>query len=65
MHFLPDIYVPLEVFKRSYYNSERPKCIMWFEIKFFQLIPKIYRNLQTIVDIGFGYIPLGQFATTL
>ncbi|MDR1473847.1 MAG: excinuclease ABC subunit UvrA [Lactobacillales bacterium] len=78
MHFLPDIYVPCEVCHGKRYNSEtlevRYKSKNIAEIlemtaadavEFFQPIPKIYRKLQTIVDVGLGYITLGQPATTL
>ncbi len=78
MHFLPDIYVPCEVCKGKRYNEEalevryRGKNI--FEIlemtaeealEFFQAIPSIKTKLQTLVDVGLGYIHLGQSATTL
>lgn len=78
MHFLPDIYVPCEVCHGKRYNSEtlevhyKGKSIadileMTVEdaVEFFQPIPKIHRKLQTIVDVGLGYVTMGQPATTL
>ncbi|MFD2728700.1 excinuclease ABC subunit UvrA [Enterococcus camelliae] len=78
MHFLPDVYVPCEVCQGKRYNSEtlevhyKGKNIadilaMTVEdaVAFFQHIPKIHRKLQTIVDVGLGYVTLGQPATTL
>lgn len=78
MHFLPDVYVPCEVCHGKRYNSEtlevqyKGKNIadildMTVEdaVTFFQAIPKIHRKLQTIVDVGLGYVTLGQPATTL
>ncbi|MGX7164380.1 excinuclease ABC subunit UvrA [Enterococcus massiliensis] len=78
MHFLPDVYVPCEVCHGKRYNSEtlevhyKGKNIseildMTVEdaVDFFKHIPKIYRKLQTIVDVGLGYVTLGQPATTL
>ncbi|AYW44936.1 excinuclease ABC subunit UvrA [Tetragenococcus koreensis] len=78
MHFLPDVYVPCEVCHGKRYNSEtlevhyKGKNIsevldMTIEdaFDFFQNIPKIRRKLQTIVDVGLGYVKLGQPATTL
>ncbi|MDT2808617.1 excinuclease ABC subunit UvrA [Vagococcus lutrae] len=78
MHFLPDVYVPCEVCHGKRYNSEtlevhyKGKNIadvleMRVEeaVEFFESIPKIQRKLQTIVDVGLGYITLGQPATTL
>lgn len=78
MHFLPDIYVPCEVCHGKRYNSEtlevtyKGKTIadvlaMTVEdaLAFFDKIPKIKRKLQTIMDVGLGYIHLGQSATTL
>ncbi len=78
MHFLPDIYVPCEVCKGARYNREtlevryRDKNIrdileMTAEeaAAFFENIPKIHRKIQTLVDVGLGYIRLGQSATTL
>lgn len=78
MHFLPDVYVPCEVCHGKRYNREtlevryKGKNIsdilnMTVEdaLTFFENIPKISRKLQTIVDVGLGYIKLGQPATTL
>ena len=78
MHFLPDVYVPCEVCHGKRYNSEtlevhyKGKNIseildMTVEdaVEFFQHIPKIHRKLQTIVDVGLGYVTMGQPATTL
>ncbi|GGA67317.1 excinuclease ABC subunit UvrA [Ornithinibacillus halotolerans] len=78
MHFLPDVYVPCEVCHGKRYNREtlevkyKGKSIsdvlaMTIEeaLEFFNNIPKINRKLQTIVDVGLGYIRLGQPATTL
>ncbi|MBO0431448.1 excinuclease ABC subunit UvrA [Enterococcus sp. DIV0660C] len=78
MHFLPDVYVPCEVCHGKRYNSEtlevryKGKNIadileMTVEdaVEFFQHIPKIHRKLKTIVDVGLGYITMGQPATTL
>ncbi|MEH7107921.1 excinuclease ABC subunit UvrA [Bacillus sp. JJ1764] len=78
MHFLPDVYVPCEVCHGKRYNREtlevkyKGKSIadvldMTVEdaLKFFENIPKISRKLQTIYDVGLGYIKLGQPATTL
>ncbi|MFT8824747.1 MAG: excinuclease ABC subunit UvrA [Liquorilactobacillus mali] len=78
MNFLPDVYVPCEVCHGARYNSEtleveyKGKNIaqvldMTVEeaLEFFSAIPKIKRKLQTIVDVGLGYVKLGQPATTL
>ncbi|WP_088006478.1 excinuclease ABC subunit UvrA [Indiicoccus explosivorum] len=78
MHFLPDVYVPCEVCHGKRYNREtleveyKGKNIadvldMTVEdaLDFFENIPKISRKLKTIVDVGLGYIKLGQPATTL
>ncbi|KGR83820.1 excinuclease ABC subunit UvrA [Lysinibacillus odysseyi] len=78
MHFLPDVYVPCEVCHGKRYNREtlevryKEKNIadvldMTIEdaVVFFENIPKIKRKLQTIVDVGLGYMKLGQPATTL
>lgn len=78
MHFLPDVYVPCEVCQGKRYNREtlevryKEKNIaeildMTVEnaVVFFENVPKIQRKLQTIVDVGLGYIKLGQPATTL
>ena len=78
MHFLSDVYVPCEVCKGKRYNREtlevkyKGKSIsdvleMTVEeaMEFFSNIPKIYRKLKTLYDVGLGYIKLGQSATTL
>ncbi|AQY50066.1 excinuclease ABC subunit A [Listeria weihenstephanensis FSL R9-0317] len=78
MHFLPDVYVPCEICHGKRYNSEtldirfKGKNIaevlnMTVEegLDFFKNLPRISRKLQTIVDVGLGYIRLGQPATTL
>lgn len=78
MHFLPDIYVPCEVCKGKRYNREilqvkyKGKSIydvleMTVEeaVEFFANMPKIHRKLKTLLDVGLGYIKLGQPATTL
>lgn len=78
MHFLPDVYVPCEVCKGKRYNREtlevkyKGKSIadvleMTVEdaTEFFENIPKIHRKIQTLMDVGLGYIKLGQPATTL
>jgi excinuclease ABC subunit A len=78
MHFLPDVYVPCEVCHGKRYNREaleihyKGKTIsdvlaMTCEqgLEFFDSIPSIARKLQTLVDVGLGYITLGQPATTL
>lgn len=78
MHFLPDIYVPCEVCKGARYNREtlevkyKGKTIadvldMTVEeaCGFFENIPRIHRKIQTLVDVGLGYIKMGQSATTL
>ncbi len=78
MHFLPDVYVPCEVCKGKRYNRETLE-ILWKghtiadvldmsveeALTFFENQPKIVRVLQTIYDVGLGYIRLGQPATTL
>jgi excinuclease ABC subunit A len=78
MHFLPDIYVTCEVCRGKRYNREtlevqyKGKSI-WDvldmtvdqALKFFEYIPKIRGKLQTLADVGMGYIKLGQQATTL
>ncbi|MBC7581987.1 excinuclease ABC subunit UvrA, partial [Aeromicrobium sp.] len=78
MHFLPDVYVPCEVCHGKRYNREALEihfkgkdisdilgltCEQGLE--FFSNIPTIARKLQTLVDVGLGYISLGQSATTL
>ncbi len=78
MHFLPDIYVPCEVCGGTRYNREtltvkyKDKSIydvleMTVEegMYFFESIPKIYRKLKTLYDVGLGYVKIGQPATTL
>ena len=78
MHFLPDIFVPCEVCKGKRYNREtlevkyKDKSIydvleMTVEegLAFFDSLPKIKRKLQTLYDVGLGYIKIGQPATTL
>lgn len=78
MHFLSDVYVPCEVCKGKRYNREtlevhyKGKSIadvldMTVDdaAEFFEPIPKIYRKLKTLQDVGLGYIRLGQPATTL
>lgn len=78
MHFLPDIYVPCEVCGGKRYNREtlevkyKGKSIydvleMTVEegLEFFSSIPKLQRKLQTLYDVGLGYVKIGQPATTL
>ncbi|MGC7871789.1 excinuclease ABC subunit UvrA [Desulfosporosinus sp. SYSU MS00001] len=78
MHFLPDVYVPCEVCEGKRYNREtlevryKGKSISQVldmtvdeAVEFFQAVPKIARKLQTLQDVGLGYIHLGQPATTL
>ncbi len=78
MHFLPDVYVPCEICKGKRYNREtlevkyKGKSIsdvlnLTIEeaVEFFQPIPKIHRKLATLLDVGLGYIRMGQPATTL
>jgi excinuclease ABC subunit A len=78
MHFLPDVYVPCEVCKGKRYNREtmevhyKGKSIadvldmtVSQALKFFDPVPRIHRKLQTLLDVGLGYIHLGQQATTL
>ena len=78
MHFLPDVYVPCEVCKGKRYNREtlevkyKGKNIadvldMTVEeaLEFFENIPKIKNKIQTLYDVGLGYIKLGQPSTTL
>ncbi len=78
MHFLPDVYVPCEVCKGRRYNREtlevtyRARNIsdvlemtVSEALAFFEAIPRIRRKLQTLDDVGLGYIKLGQPATTL
>jgi excinuclease ABC subunit A len=78
MHFLPDVYVPCDTCKGKRYNRETleihykgkniRQCLeMTIEDarEFFDPVPSIARKLQTLVDVGLGYIRLGQAATTL
>ena len=78
MHFLPDIYVPCEVCKGKRYNREtlevkyKDKNIydvleMTVDegLEFFASLPKIARKLQTLQDVGLGYVKIGQSSTTL
>ncbi len=78
MHFLPDVYVPCEVCHGQRYSREtlevryKGKSIAQVldmtvdeAAEFFQAVPKIARKLQTLQDVGLGYIHLGQPATTL
>jgi len=78
MHFLPDVYVPCEVCRGKRYNREtlevkyKGKTIADVldmrvdeALEFFRNIPRIRRKLETLYDVGLGYIKLGQPATTL
>jgi excinuclease ABC subunit A len=78
MHFLPDVYVPCDVCHGLRYNREtldvryRGKNIAEVlgltideAMEFFRAVPNISRRLQTLIDVGLGYIKLGQSATTL
>ncbi|WP_025640251.1 excinuclease ABC subunit UvrA [Schnuerera ultunensis] len=78
MHFLPDVYVPCEVCKGKRYNREtlqvkyKGKTVsdvlnMTVEeaLEFFENIPRIKRKLQTLYDVGLGYVKLGQSSTEL
>ena len=78
MHFLPDVYVPCDVCKGKRYNKEtlevRYKGKNIYEVLdmtvdealvFFENVPKIARRIQTMQDVGLGYIKLGQSSTTL
>ncbi len=78
MHFLPDVYVPCEVCKGKRYNSETLEVkykgksiadVLEMNVEeaaeFFDSIPKIKRKLDTIIDVGLGYITLGQPAPSL
>ncbi|PIX45839.1 MAG: excinuclease ABC subunit UvrA [Armatimonadetes bacterium CG_4_8_14_3_um_filter_58_9] len=78
MHFLPDVYVPCEVCKGKRYNretlevkykgksiSEVLEMTVTEALGFFDAIPQVKRRLQTVSDVGLGYIKLGQPATTL
>jgi excinuclease ABC subunit A len=78
MHFLPDVYVPCEVCKGKRYNAQTLEIkyknksvsdILEMRVdeasEFFAAIPRIHNRLKTIVDVGLGYIKMGQPATTL
>ena len=78
MHFLPDVYVPCEICKGKRYNretleirykgkniSEVLEMTVEESLYFFENIPRIRRKLETLNDVGLGYIELGQAATTL
>jgi excinuclease ABC subunit A len=78
MHFLPDVYVPCEVCKGSRYNretlevrykgkniSEVLEMTVEDALEFFKNVPRIARKLQTLYDVGLGYMKLGQPATTM
>lgn len=78
MHFLPDVYVPCDVCRGKRYNRETLEILyrgrsihdvldMTVEdaLKFFQNIPAVQPKLQTLLDVGLGYLRLGQNATTL
>jgi excinuclease ABC subunit A len=78
MHFLPDVYVPCEVCKGKRYNREALEVkfkghsisdVLDMSVdealELFQAIPRIHKKLQTLADVGLGYIRLGQPATTL
>jgi excinuclease ABC subunit A len=78
MHFLPDVYVPCEVCKGRRYNRETLEVrykgkniaeVLEMTVEeaevFFRPIPKIHRKMATLLDVGLGYIKLGQPATTL
>jgi excinuclease ABC subunit A len=78
MHFLPDVYVPCDVCKGQRYNRETLEItykgkniheILGMTVEqahaFFEAVPVVKRKLQTLLDVGLGYITLGQSATTL
>jgi excinuclease ABC subunit A len=78
MHFLPDVYVPCEVCKGKRYNRETLEVrfrgasiadVLDLTVEdacaFFENQPRIHQKLQTLVDVGLGYVHLGQSATTL
>ncbi len=78
MHFLPDVYVPCEVCHGARYNRETLEVrykgktvaqvldmVVDEAVDFFQNIPKLYRKVKVLQDVGLGYIKLGQPATTL
>ncbi|WP_438435373.1 excinuclease ABC subunit UvrA [Gorillibacterium sp. sgz500922] len=78
MHFLPDVYVPCEVCKGRRYNRETLEIhykgkniaeVLDMTIEdathFFENIPRIHRKLKTLLDVGLGYMKMGQAATTM
>jgi excinuclease ABC subunit A len=78
MHFLADVYVPCEICKGQRYNRETLEVLykgkniaqvldMTAEeaLEFFENLPKIRRKVQTLVEVGLGYVKLGQSSTTL
>ena len=78
MHFLPDVYVPCEVCAGKRYNREALEILFKGKtiadvleltvtegLEFFASIPALRNKLQTLVDVGLGYVRLGQPATTL
>ena len=78
MHFLADIYVPCEVCKGQRYNRETLEVLYKGKniaqvlemtvdeaLEFFENLPKIHRKVQTLVEVGLGYVRLGQSSTTL
>ena len=78
MHFLPDVYVPCDVCKGQRYNRETLEIyykskniheVLQMTVEqaheFFHAVPVVARKLQTLLDVGLGYITLGQSATTL
>ena len=78
MHFLADVYVPCEVCRGQRYNRETLEVLYKGKnisqvldmtadeaLKFFQHLPKIHRKVQTMVEVGLGYVKLGQSSTTL
>ena len=78
MHFLPDVYVPCDVCKSARYNRETLEVhykgkniaqvldmVVSEAVEFFKNVPRIYRKLSVLNDVGLGYIKLGQAATTL
>jgi excinuclease ABC subunit A len=78
MHFLPDVYVPCDICHGKRYNRETLEVLYKGKhiaqvleltvedaLEFFNAVPNIARKLQTLLDVGLGYITLGQSATTL